>query len=30
MVYSDFSLSLVKKSFQLNLVEKTDLFVNCQ
>lgn len=26
MVYSDFSLSLVIKSFQLKLIEKTDLF----
>lgn len=29
MSYSDFSLSSVKKIFQLNLIEKADLFANC-
>ena len=29
MAYSDFSLSSVKKAFQLNLVEKADLFADC-
>ncbi|MEB3192352.1 MAG: hypothetical protein VKL42_18575 [Snowella sp.] len=29
MSYSDFSLSSVKKFFQLNLIEKADLFANC-
>ena len=29
MSYSDFSLSSVKKAFQLNLIEKADLFADC-
>lgn len=29
MSYSDFSLSSVKKAFQLNLIEKVDLFAEC-
>ena len=29
MYYSDFSLSSVKKAFQLNLIEKADLFADC-
>jgi hypothetical protein len=29
MSYSDFSLSSVRKIFQLKLIEKADLFVDC-
>jgi hypothetical protein len=29
MYYSDFSLSSFKKAFQLNLIEKADLFADC-
>ena len=29
MSYSDFSLSSVKKAFQLNLIEKADFFADC-